>query len=60
MTASRLQIVPAQLDRTNVECNRTAVQVREVPVDPASEMDSLDRRVRELAQQGDMAPEPSR
>jgi hypothetical protein len=60
MTASRVQIVPAHLDRTNVEWNPTTVQVREVLVDPASQMDSLDRRVRALAQQSDMTPEPSR
>ncbi len=60
MTASRVEIVRAQLDRTNVEWNRATAQLREVLVGLASEMDALDRRVSELETPQPMSAEATR
>jgi hypothetical protein len=59
MTASRVDIVRAQLDRTNSEWNRATAQLRDVLVGLAGEIDGLDRRVRELEQQRPVAGEAS-
>lgn len=60
MTASRVDIVRAQLDRTNTEWNRATAQLRDVLVGLAGEIEELDRRVKELEQERPMTAEASR
>ena len=60
MTASRVDIVRAQLDSTNSEWNRATAQLRDVLIGLAGEVEKLDRRVKELERERPATGEVSR